>query len=161
VLLGTAVAAVLLVSRLPEIVLREAFGLGVEWMPAAVVGTSAVLWFAAAVIPVLRPLGGFLGVMTGIAVLNAAVPILLASAAWQAIVPLTAGEVESIFAERILKTVLAVGFIGVVILAGTRSTDAYIRPGRSRPPPGSGCRGPAGRFDGPSLGPPGWSSSRP
>ena len=53
-----------LISRLPEIVLRDVFGFSVPWMPWAVVALSAALLAASPFVAVLQPLNRYFAVMT-------------------------------------------------------------------------------------------------
>jgi membrane protease YdiL (CAAX protease family) len=119
----------LLVSRLPEIVLRDIFGLSVPWMPWAVVVLSVVLWVASLVVVRLRPLERYFAVMAVLAVLLAVIPLIFGSSAWQAFMPPTAHPIVILLAERLLLALLALVMVGVVALLGTRPRDAYIRVG--------------------------------
>ena len=119
----------LLISRLPEIVLRDIFGLSVPWMPWAVVVLSAVLWVASRVVAGLRPLERYFVVMTVLAVLLAVIPLIFGSSAWQALVPPTGHPIVILLAERLLLALLALVMVGVVVLLGTPPRDAYLRVG--------------------------------
>ena len=88
-LLAIAWITTLLISRLPEIVLRDIFGLSVPWMPWAVVALSAGLWVASRSIDDLRPLERYLAVMTALAVLLAVIPLIFGSTVWTSLVPPT------------------------------------------------------------------------
>ena len=124
----------LLISRLPEIILREVFGLSVPWMAWAVVALAAALWVASRFAPVLRPLSSYFAVMTALAALLALIPLILQSAAWQSISPPTGHPIAVLLAERILLAVLAFVMIGVVVVLGTRPRDAYLGVGDIRAP---------------------------
>jgi membrane protease YdiL (CAAX protease family) len=119
----------LLVSRLPEIVLREAFGLSVPWMPWAVVATSGLLWVVSRFVARLRPLERYFVVMTVLAVLFAVITLVFASSAWLSLVPPTGHPIVVLLAERLFLALLALVMIGVVALLGTRPSDAYVRVG--------------------------------
>ena len=124
----------LLISRLPEIVLREIFGVDVPWMPWAVVGVSATLWVASRFVAALRPLDRYYVVMTVLAVMIAIIPAVFRSAAWQAISSPTGHPIIVLLAERMFLALLALGMIGVVVLLGTHPRDAYLGPGDIRAP---------------------------
>jgi membrane protease YdiL (CAAX protease family) len=119
----------LLVSRLPEIVLRDIFGLSVPWMPWAVVVLSGLLWVASRFVVRLRPLERYLAVMTILAVLLAVIPMIFESSTWEALVPPTGHPIVILLAERLVLALLALVMIGVVALLGTRPADAYVRLG--------------------------------
>jgi membrane protease YdiL (CAAX protease family) len=122
----------LLISRLPEIILREVFGLSVPWMPWAVVALAAALWAAARVVAVLQPLGRYFVVMTAVAALFAVIPLIFESDAWQSISPSSGHPIVILLAERILLALLAFVMIGVVIAVGTRPSEAYLGVGDIR-----------------------------
>ncbi len=119
----------LLISRLPEIVLREVFAISVPWMAWAVVALSAGVWIAARYLVALRPLERYFAVMTVLAVMLAVIPAIFTSAAWQSVISPTGHPMLVLLAERILLALLAVVMIGVVILLGTRPRDAYLGKG--------------------------------
>jgi membrane protease YdiL (CAAX protease family) len=119
----------LLVSRLPEIILREIFSLSVPWMPWAVVVLSGLLWLAARFVGRLRPLERYLAVMTVLAVLFVIIPLIFESSVWEALVPPTGQPIVILLAERVVLALLALVMIGVVALLGTRPSDAYVRLG--------------------------------
>ncbi len=119
----------LLISRLPEIVLRDIFGLSVPWMPWAVVVLSAVLWVASRVVAGLLPLERYFAVMTVLAVMLAVIPLIFGSSAWQAFMPPTRHPIVILLAERLILALLAMVMVGVVAMLGTRPRDAYLRVG--------------------------------
>jgi membrane protease YdiL (CAAX protease family) len=139
----TAIAWIttLLVSRLPEIILREVFAITVPWMAWAVVGVSLVFWLASRAIAALRPLERYFAVMTVLAVLFAALPVVFASGAWQSVVPPTGHPMLILLAERVLLAALAVVVIGVLVALGTRPRDAYLRRGDLNAPTTTRKRG--------------------
>jgi membrane protease YdiL (CAAX protease family) len=124
----------LLISRLPEIILRDVFGLNMPWMPWAVVALAAGLWAASRFAAVLQPLSRYFAVMTAVAALFAVIPVVFQSAAWQSISPPTGHSIVILLAERILLALLAFVMIGVVILLGTRPREAYLGGGDIRAP---------------------------
>ncbi len=119
----------LLISRLPEIILRDIFGLSVPWMPWAVFALSAGLWIAARVTSAMRPLERYFAVMTVLALLFAVIPYIFGSSAWQSLVPSTGHPIVILLAERSLLALLALVMVGVVVVLGTRPSDAYLRVG--------------------------------
>lgn len=128
-LLAIAWITTLLISRLPEIVLRDIFGLSVPWMPWAVVALSAGLWVASRSNDDLRPLERYLAVMTALAVLLAVIPLIFGSTVWTSLVPPTGHPIVILLAERMLLVLLALLMVGVVVVLGTRPSDAYLRVG--------------------------------
>jgi len=128
-MLAVAWATTLLVSRLPEIILREGFGVRIDWMPLALIGAVTLLWLASGIVAAFRPLRAYFAVMTAVTVLLAAIPLILDSDAWRALVPPTAGEMTVLLAERLLLAVLALAIIGLLLVMRTRPADAYLVPG--------------------------------
>lgn len=128
-ILPVAWVTTLLISRLPEIVLREGFGLQTEWMPSALIGMVVLLWLASGVVATLSPLRPYFAVMSALTILLAVIPLILASAAWQALVPASVGEMGVLLAERVLLAILSLVVIGFLVAIGTRPADAYLRPG--------------------------------
>lgn len=118
--------ATLLVSRLPEIVLRELFALSVPWMAWVVVAMSAALWVGARAVAALRPLERYFAILTVLALMLAVIPEVLGSAAWQSLVPSTGHPMVILLAERVLLAALAIVMIGVLFVLGTRPSDAYL-----------------------------------
>lgn len=131
---ASAWIVMLLVSRLPEIVLREIFGISVPWMAWAVVGVTATLWIGTRFVEALRPLGRYLVVMTALAALLAIIPLIFESAPWQSISPPSGHPIVVLLVERIFLAVLAFVMIGVVWLLGTRPREAYLGTGDLRAP---------------------------
>ena len=119
----------LLVSRLPEIVLRDISGRSVPWMPWAVVALSGGLVILTSLAPALRPLQRYFVVMTTLAILFAVIPLIFESQAWSALVPRDGHPIVILLAERLVLALLAIVVIGVVLLLGTRPADAYLRVG--------------------------------
>jgi membrane protease YdiL (CAAX protease family) len=134
VLTASAWISTLLISRLPEIVLLEIFGISVAWMPWAVVAMTAVLWAVSRVVAALQPLSRYFVVMTVVAALVAIIPWIFASEPWQSISPPTGHPIVILLAERLLLALLAFMVIGVVVLLGTRPREAYLAVGDLRAP---------------------------
>lgn len=124
-------AAALLLSRLPEIVLREFFGLtSTEWLPWALVGVAGLLWLLSNVAALLRPLRGYFAIMAVFWFLIAISELILRSAGWQALVPSSLGDVGALLAKAVLLAVLALVLIGILVVLGTRPANAYLLPGQ-------------------------------
>ena len=70
-MLAIAWITTLLISRLPEIVLREGLGIQTEWMPWALIAAVLLLWLGSRAVTMLRPLGGYLRVMIAVTVMLA------------------------------------------------------------------------------------------
>jgi membrane protease YdiL (CAAX protease family) len=116
----------LLISRLPEIVMREVLGISTPWMPWAVIAITAALWLIARFAAALRPLERYFIVMTFLAVLLAILPLIFQSAAWQTLVPPSGHPMLILLAERVLLAVLAFTVVGLVFLMGTSRSEAYL-----------------------------------
>lgn len=119
----------LLVSRLPEIILRDVFALSVPWMPWAVLALTVLLWVASRLILTVRPLERYFAVMSALAVLFAVIPLIFASPAWASLVPANGHPIVILLAERLVLVLLALLMVGVVWVLGSRPRDAYLRVG--------------------------------
>jgi membrane protease YdiL (CAAX protease family) len=124
---GVAIALVvtLLISRLPEIVAREVLRLDVPWMATAIVGLTAGLWFAARVVPALRPLERFLAIMVLVNLLVAGLPWFLESSLWLSLVPASTPEMAALLATRVLFAVLGVVVLGWAMVLGASRREVY------------------------------------
>ena len=127
--LAVAWIATLLISRLPEVVLREGLRLETPWMSWTLVLVSLLLWLTSSLVATLRPLRSYFLVMIAVTTMLAVIPVIVESAAWQALLPSSAGEMGTLLADRILLGILALVIIGLLLAIGTRPGDAYIRPG--------------------------------
>ncbi len=125
-LVALAWLVTLLVSRLPEIVLRDVLRIDVPWMPWAVVALSAGLWALSRVVAAMRPLERYLLVMTILAALFAALPLVLGSDLWHALVPVDSQPMLILLAERVLLALLALLMIGIVLAMRTTHQEAYL-----------------------------------
>jgi hypothetical protein len=90
-LIAAATLGTLLVSRAPEIVLREAIGLSTPWLQPGVIAIAAFLWLGTRLISPIASLSSYFAVMTVIATIVVAVPILFESAVWATLVEPSAG----------------------------------------------------------------------
>ncbi len=134
--LAVAWITTLLISRLPEIALRDGLGVRTEWMPWALIGAAVLLWLSSRIVTVLRPLGGYFRVMVAVTVVLAVIPVILDSGAWKTFVPPSAGDMAVLLAERVLLGVLALVMIGVLFATGTSRSEAYLVPGSRSAPSG-------------------------
>ncbi len=125
-LIAIAWAVTLLISRLPEIILRDILRIDVPWMPWAVVLLTAALWLLSRVVPRMRSLDRYLLVMTVLAVLFALIPLVLTSDSWRAIVPEDGQPMLILLAERMLLALLALLVVGIVLAMRTTRTEAYL-----------------------------------
>jgi membrane protease YdiL (CAAX protease family) len=119
-----------LISRLPEIVAREALRVEVPWMAWAILGLTILLWLAARSVAVLRPFERFLAVMVLVNALIAGLPPLLESSIWQALVPASTDSMVTLLATRILYAALGVVVLGWASLLGASRRELYATVGR-------------------------------
>ncbi len=133
-LLAVAWIATLLVSRLPEIVLRDVLRVEVPWMPWAVLAIAAALWVVARALPAFAPLHGYFAVMTALAALLVIIPLIFGSTIWRSIVPDTTHPAAALLAERVFLALLVPVMIGALAILGTRPREAYLRVGNLRGP---------------------------
>jgi len=123
----SATVATLAVSRMPEIVLREGLGFSAPWLPVATVAIATLFWLGSRAISPLRVLSGYLGVMTAVVAVVAALQFVFESAAWASIAPPSAGPMVVLMSERLLLGAVAVGFIALLVVAGGRDAARYLR----------------------------------
>jgi hypothetical protein len=124
-----ALLVTLLISRLPEIVLREVLGLSVPWMPWAIVGVTIVLWLASRFVDVLRPLERYLAVMIVVGIAVASLEVILGSDPWAELVPPTTQPMIALLATRTLLLVAAGIVVAVTLALGATRQEAYLAVG--------------------------------
>lgn len=122
-------AAMLFMSRLPQIVLKEFFALDVHygWWLAA---TAVLLIAATFVWSPARPLRGYFLIMAAIALFTSLLDTpIRGSAAWQSWFSLEKGWIISFFGERLLLVVEALAIILVLHLTGLKRADFFLAKG--------------------------------
>lgn len=125
-LAAVAVTATLVISRLPEVFLRESVGWDTSWLTFALVKVAAALWLGSHVGP-LRRLAPYFAVMTCVSALIAVVPVLFESSLWSSLVQPGSNDLVVILSERLVLAGLGVGLVAVVGLVGGASGLAYLR----------------------------------
>jgi membrane protease YdiL (CAAX protease family) len=127
----------LLLSRLPEIGLREGLGWDVPWINAAWIAVAIVLIVASTAVTILRPLRDYLVVMLAVLVLTTLVDPLIRNALFRDIAPTdTDPELRRLFAERVLLAIEALAIVPVLFALGYRRSDTYLVVGDLRAPSG-------------------------
>jgi membrane protease YdiL (CAAX protease family) len=116
----------LLMSRLPQIVLQEAFDIEADWIPVVWIAAGVTLWLLGLRMAALRPLRHYFLVMTVVAVISAIDPLIRGSAAWSALVPIDAHEMTALLTERLLLVVFSIVLVAVLIATGTSRREAYL-----------------------------------
>lgn len=136
-LLIVAWATTLLLSRLPEIILREAFGWDMPWINLAWIAIAIGLIGVASVLPLVRPLRAYLIVMLTVLVLTTIIDPFIRGALFRDIAPAdTDPELRRLFAERALLAAEALAIIPILAALGYRRGDAYLALGRLTAPSG-------------------------
>ena len=136
-MLLVAWGATLLLSRLPEIVLREVVGWDVPWMNIVWIVIAAGLIVAAWVVPLMRPLRDYFVVMLTVLVLTTVVDPLVRAAMFGDIAPAgTDRQLRRLFTERVLLVLEALVIIPVLAALGYRGGEAYVALGKLRAPTG-------------------------
>ena len=129
--------ATLLLSRLPEIVLREVVGWDVPWINIVWIVVAAGLIVAASVVPLMRPLRDYFVVMLTVLVLTTVVDPLVRGALFGDIAPAgTDPQLRRLFAERVLLVLEALAIVPVLAALGYRGGEAYLALGKLRAPSG-------------------------
>lgn len=130
-------ATTLLLSRLPEIVLREAFALEVPWFDAFAIIAGLGLVAAASVIIALRPFRAYFVIMLTVIVLTYVVDPLVREAFVPDVVPDDPKSlIWTLFLERIVLVLEALAIVPVLLLLGYRGQGAYLALGRLSAPSG-------------------------
>jgi membrane protease YdiL (CAAX protease family) len=124
-----ALGITLLISRLPEIVAREALGLDVPWMPWAIVVLTIALWLASRFVGALEPFERFLAVMIGVTLALALLPLITESALWSSPQPGETQPIVTLLTTRILFAIVAVVLLGWAMLLGASRDEVYARAG--------------------------------
>lgn len=130
-LIAVASIGTLVVSRLPEIVLREGFGLATPWMEPTLIAMAGLLWSATRLIGSLRPLSGYFAVMTGVLATVALVGVILRSTAWASLVSPSADPMVVLLSERLLLGAVALIFVACLFVVGGRDAGRFLRLRRS------------------------------
>jgi membrane protease YdiL (CAAX protease family) len=129
--------ATLLLSRLPEIVLREVVGWDVPWINIVWIVAAAGFIAAASVVPLMQPLRAYFVVILTVLVLTTVVDPLIRGALFGNIAPAdTDPQLRRLFAERVLLVVEALAIIPVLAALGYRGGEAYFALGNPRAPSG-------------------------
>jgi membrane protease YdiL (CAAX protease family) len=129
--------ATLLLSRLPEIILREVVGWDVPWINIVWIVAAAGLIVAAMVVPLMRPLRDYFIVMLSVLVLTTVVDPFVRAALFGNIAPAaTDPQLRRLFAERALLVLEALAIIAVLAALGYRGREAYIALGKLSAPSG-------------------------
>lgn len=126
-LIAAATIGTLVISRLPEIVLREGLGLSTPWLPLSTVAIAALLWLGARMARPLAPLSGYFAVMTAVSALLAALPVLFESPTWAQLTPPSAGPMVVLLSERLVLGAIGLAFVILLILVGGRAEAEYFR----------------------------------
>lgn len=124
----------LLMSRLPQIVLREGFDIEADWVSAVWVGVGVTLWLWGARLAVLRPLRPYFLVMTFLAALPAIDQTIRGSAIWDTLVPAEAGAMTVLLLDRLLLVTLAFVLLVLLIAKGTSRRELFLRVGSMSAP---------------------------
>jgi membrane protease YdiL (CAAX protease family) len=124
-----ALAITLLISRLPEIVAREALGLDVPWMPWAIVVLTIALWLASRFVGALEPFERFLAVMIGVTLALALLPLITELALWSSFQPAETQPIVTLLTTRLLFAIVAVVLLGWAMLLGASRDEVYARAG--------------------------------
>lgn len=133
--LATAWLGTLLLSRLPEIVIREGLGVDATWMPIGWVLTAAALVLVSWRLSGLRALRGYFTLLGGVIVLTAIIdPWVRDSQAWRGVVSAAGAPMIALLAERGLLIALALVLVGVLALV--RARPRYLAVGNLRAPSG-------------------------
>ena len=121
-----ALVVTLLISRLPEILLREVFGQSLPAMTWVMVGVTVLFWLASRFVDMLRPLERYLAVMIVVGVAVASLEVVLGSEAWTALVPPSAQPMIELLATRTLLLAAAVVVLGATLALGATRQEAYL-----------------------------------
>lgn len=129
--------ATLLLSRLPEILLREVVGWDVPWINIVWIVAAAGLIVAASVVPLMRPLRDYFVVMLTVLVLTTVVDPLVRATLFGDIAPAgTDPQLRLLFAERGLLVLEALAIVPVLAALGYRGGEAYLALGKLKAPSG-------------------------
>ena len=136
-LLLVACGTTLLLSRLPEIVLREVVGWDVPWINIAWIVVAAASIVAALVVPLIQPLRAYFVVMLTVLVLTTVVDPLIRGALFGDIAPAgTDPRLRRLFAERVLLALEALAIVPILAALGYRGGGAYVALGSLSAPSG-------------------------
>ena len=133
--LGVAWVATLLLSRLPEIVLREGIGIEAPWINLAWIAIAVALVALGSVAPVVRPFRAYLVVMLTVLILTTVVDPLVRGVFLGDVAPADSDpELRRLLGERVLLAIYALGVVPVLAVLGYRGREAYLALGRLTAP---------------------------
>jgi membrane protease YdiL (CAAX protease family) len=127
--IAVALVVTLLIGALPAIVAREGLGADVPWMAWATFGATILLWLGARRLQILEPLERYLAVMVLVNLLIAGLPPVLASSAWQFLVPASTAPMVALLVTRILYAVLGLAVLGWAAALGASRRELYAMVG--------------------------------
>jgi membrane protease YdiL (CAAX protease family) len=99
-----------------------------------VIAIAAFLWLGTRLISPIASLSSYFAVMTVIATIVVAVPILFESAVWATLVEPSAGAMVVLLSERLVLGAIAVAFVAVLVFVGGRRGALYLRLSRTSSP---------------------------
>jgi len=133
----TAWLGTLLISRWPEILIREGLGVEIPWINVVWITSAAALTGGGWVIPALRPFRAYFAVMLAVVLLTTIVDPAVRGALFGSDEP-PPGEAQltRLFIERVLLAVAALALVPILALLGFRGRDAYLSAGWLSAPSG-------------------------
>jgi membrane protease YdiL (CAAX protease family) len=126
--------ATLLLSNLPLVIARDLLGGDIPWIAPAWIGLAIALVAATYIWQGLKPLRGYFGIMALILLLTLiGTPLITGTSFWDS---LFGGRPEmfSLFAYRVLLSVLALVALGILILFGRSRQEVFLTAGDLRAP---------------------------
>jgi membrane protease YdiL (CAAX protease family) len=123
-----ALIVTLLISKLPQIILRDVVGVDVPpltW-PLGALAVTIVLWLAARVVSWLKPLERYLAVMIVVALALLAAEVIFTSDGWATFVSSIGSSMIVLLAERVVLALLGLGVIGAALAFGASRQEAYL-----------------------------------
>ena len=121
----------LLVSRLPEIALREGFEADVPWINIAWIAMAATFVGLGAVLPAIRPFRAYFLIILTVLILTTVIDPLIRGALLGGGAPADSDpQLRRLFAERVLLAAYALGIVPVLGVMGYRGRDAYLTVGQ-------------------------------
>lgn len=125
--LAIAWLTTLLLSRLPEIAMREGLNLEVPWINLAWIAMAAVLVAIGSVAPAVRPFRAYFVVIMAVLVLTTIIDPLVRGALLGGPAPADAdGELRRLLGERLLLATYALAIVPVLAVLGYRGQGAYL-----------------------------------
>lgn len=136
IVIAAAWIGTLLLSKLPLVIARDILGTDIPWIAPAWIVTAVLLFAAAYVWPVLKPLQAYFAIM-GVIILTPLLlrPLITGSSLWRGLIEAQPIMI-AVFADRLLLVLDTLIVLAALFLMGVKRRDAFLAVGNLKAPVG-------------------------